>query len=160
MPSVKADTNKTVAISGGFDPLTIGHVRYIQEAAKYGDVVVILNTDSWLVRKKGYSFMKWNERAEILRAIRGVKNVVMAQDFDDTVRPSLKALYPDCFAKGGDRTRENTPELAMCIDMGIEIIWNCGGEKISSSQELVDAALDHKLSRTAYIVVNDMVSPR
>lgn len=128
-----------VAVSGGFDPLHFGHVRYIQNAAKFGDVYIILNTDSWLRRKKGYAFMPWEQRAEILRSIKGVKDVILARDDDDTVCESLRYLYPDYFAKGGDRTRENTPEQAVCIELGIEMLWNIGGEKIASSQELVRA---------------------
>lgn len=128
-----------VAVSGGFDPLHVGHVRYIQDAAKYGDVVIILNSDSWLIRKKQYAFMPWEQRAEILRAIRGVKDVIMASDQDGTVVPTLRTLYPDYFAKGGDRTRENTPEQALCHELDIEILWNVGGGKIASSQWYTDA---------------------
>lgn len=130
---------RIIAVSGGFDPLHYGHVRYIQEAAKYGDVVVILNSDSWLKRKKGFSFMPWEQRAEIVRALKGVKNVLMARDDDGTVISSLIDLRPDFFAKGGDRTRENTPEMQVCKDHDIEMVWNCGGGKIASSQEIVNA---------------------
>jgi cytidyltransferase-like protein len=130
---------RIVAISGGFDPITIGHTRYILDAARYGDVVIILNSDSWLVRKKGYAFQPWEQRAEILRAIRGVKDVIMAKDDDGTVCETIRYLYPDIFAKGGDRTRENTPEQYLCRDLGIEVLWGCGGNKVASSQELVNA---------------------
>lgn len=130
---------KTVAISGGFDFPHHGHIRYIQEAAKFGEVTIILNTDSWLIRKKGYRLLTWEQRAEILRAIKGVKDVIMARDDDGTVCATLRYLYPHCFAKGGDRTRENTPEQALCKELGIEILWNIGGGKIASSSEIVDA---------------------
>jgi cytidyltransferase-like protein len=63
---------KVVAVSGGFDPIHIGHVRMILEARKLGNVIVFLNTDAWLKRKKGYVFMTWEERAEILLGIKGV----------------------------------------------------------------------------------------
>jgi len=130
---------RKVAVSGGFDPIHVGHIRYIQDAAKYGDVVIILNSDSWLVRKKGYAMMPWEQRAEILRAIHGVRDVIMAKDEDNTVCDSLRYLYPDYFAKGGDRTQDNTPELALCIELGIKTLWNIGGIKIASSSEIVDA---------------------
>lgn len=128
-----------VAVSGGFDPLHVGHVRYIREASLRGDVVVILNTDSWLIRKKGFNFMPWDQRAEILRSIKGVSDVVMASDSDGTVCKSLIQLKPRFFAKGGDRTQGNTPEQYVCQNHNIEMIWNCGGGKIQSSSELVDA---------------------
>jgi D-beta-D-heptose 7-phosphate kinase/D-beta-D-heptose 1-phosphate adenosyltransferase len=128
-----------IAVSGGFDPLHVGHVRYIKEASLRGDVVVILNSDEWLVRKKGYVFMPWEQRAEILREIRGVVEVVKADDGDDTVCATLERLKPDYFAKGGDRNSENTPEIETCLNNGIGIIWGCGGGKIASSQGIVDA---------------------
>lgn len=138
-PEYNTRPDNTVAISGGFDPLHFGHIRYIQDAARYGQVTVILNTDSWLTRKKGYVFQSWEQRAEILRAIKGVKHVIIAQDDDGTVCQTLRTLYPDCFAKGGDRTIENTPEQALCHELRIKLLWGVGGEKVASSQEIVDA---------------------
>jgi D-beta-D-heptose 7-phosphate kinase/D-beta-D-heptose 1-phosphate adenosyltransferase len=133
---------KHVAISGGFDPLTIGHVRYIQEAAKLGTkLTVILNSDDFLFRKKGYVFMEYNERKEILEAIKGVDEVFKCIDLDDTVRKTLLVLHPDIFAKGGDRIPSNIPEYKMCTDMGIKMIFGVGGsDKPQSSSWLVEKA--------------------
>lgn len=117
---------KIIAISGGFDPLHVGHIRHIQAASKYGDVVILLNSDSWLIRKNGYSFMPWEQRAEILRAIKGVKDVLIANDRDGTVCETLRTLFPRYFANGGSRTRDNTPEQAMCIELGINLLWDVG----------------------------------
>ena len=135
---------KTVAVSGGFDPMHVGHVRMIQAASKVGDVVVILNSDSWLERKKGYKFMTWEERAEIIRALYGVVNVVPVYDNDDTVCETLRHLKEDMdldyFANGGDRKMTNTPEMDLCKKIGIEMLWNVGGGKIQSSSDLVQKA--------------------
>lgn len=128
---------KLVAVSGGFDPIHVGHVRMIQSSAAIGDVVVIVNSDEWLVRKKGYSFMPFNERAEIIEALQGVVAVVKADDDDGTVCQSLRELKPDVFANGGDRVNDNTPEGIVCNEAGIEMMWNVGGEKIQSSSWLV-----------------------
>jgi len=129
-------------VSGGFDPIHVGHVRMILDAATHGDVIIILNTDAWLMRKKGYTFMNWEERAEILRSIRGVVNVVAAKDDDDTVCKTLRNLKfdidLDTFANGGDRVTSNTPEMDTCKDLGISLLWNCGGGKVQSSSTLVD----------------------
>jgi len=84
---------KTVAVSGGMDPIHVGHVRMIQTAAGIGDVIVILNSDEWLKNKKGYCFMTWEERAEIIRSIRGVVTVITTIDeIDSTVCNTLRNL--------------------------------------------------------------------
>jgi len=131
---------KRIMVSGGFDPIHIGHVRMIQEAAKYGQVVVAVNSDDWLMRKKGYVFMPWEERVEIIESIKGVKYAVPVDDQDNTVCAAIKDEYPHAFANGGDRKGNNTPEVALCNEMGIELIWNIGGGKIQSSSDLVAAS--------------------
>jgi len=130
---------KIVAISGGFDPIHIGHVRMIQDARKLGNVIVFLNTDEWLVRKKGYIFMSWNERAEILLGMKGVKEVYSAMDDDNTVCEALKFYKPDIFANGGDRKIGSVPEYQVCEETGIEMAFSVGGDdKPQSSSWLVD----------------------
>ena len=128
---------KTVAVSGGFDPVHVGHVRMIQEASHHGEVIVIANSDAWLRRKKGYVFMPFEERAEILMSIKGVIEVYQALDDDNTVCESLRDIAPDYFANGGDRKSNNTPEMDVCDRLGIEMLWSVGGEKIQSSSDLV-----------------------
>ena len=135
---VVMETKKIVAVSGGFDPVHVGHVRMIREAARHGDVIVIANSDDWLSRKKGYVFMPFEERAEILSAFKGVVKVLEAKDSDNTVCESLKEIQPDVFANGGDRKSDNTPEMDLCNDLGIEMMWNVGGGKIQSSSDLVN----------------------
>mgnify|MGYP005683960893 CR=1 FL=1 len=135
---------KLVAVSGGFDPIHVGHVRMIQAASLIGDVVVIVNSDEWLNRKKGYSFMPFEERAEIIESIRGVVAVIKADDEDGTVCQTLRELKPDVFANGGDRVNDNTPEGAVCNELGVEMMWNVGGEKIQSSSWLVRDAKQRK----------------
>ena len=131
---------KVIAISGGMDPTTIAHCRLIKDAATYGDVVVILNSDDWLLRKKGYKFMPWEERAEILMAIKGVTDVVRVDDSDGTVCEALRRIRPDYFGNGGDRKVGNTPEGDVCAELGIEMLWGVGGtEKVQSSSWLINA---------------------
>jgi cytidyltransferase-like protein len=134
-----------IAVSGGFDPLTIGHVRYIQEAAKLGTrLTVILNTDNFLFKKKGYVFMDYHERKEVIEAIKGVDDVFMCIDLDDTVRKSLQVLRPNIFAKGGDRTVANIPEYGVCREEGIRVVFGIGGsDKPQSSSWLCEKVAKH-----------------
>ena len=133
---------RTVAVSGGFDPLHVGHVRMIQEARKLGArLVVIVNGDEFLLRKKGYVFMPLAERMEILRALRDVDDVVAAVDKDQTVRETLRQVKPDVFANGGDRRAEaDIPEAEVCSELGIDLVFNVGGGKVQSSSDLVRRA--------------------
>lgn len=128
-----------IAISGGFDPIHSGHVDYIKDAAGFGKVVVILNSDEWLIRKKGYAFMKFAERKTILESMFHVHLVIAAQDGDDTVCITLNMLKDTIkyFGKGGDRWQSNTPEAKLCEKHEINIIYGLGGFKTQSSSELV-----------------------
>jgi cytidyltransferase-like protein len=130
-------TAKIVLISGGFDPLHSGHVRLITEAAKMGRLYVALNSNRWLKKKKGYVFMPWEERAEILRAMRGVVEVLAVDDADGTVCLILERVRPAIFANGGDRVKANANEHAVCAKLGILEIFEVGGYKINSSSALV-----------------------
>jgi len=138
--SKMSQKKKTILVSGGFDPVHRGHVRMIVEASTYGDVIVAVNSDDWLMRKKGYIFMPWSERSEILAAFRGVTRVETVEDRDGTVCEALRRLRPDYFANGGDRKTDNTPEMEVCEALGIGLLWNVGGGKIQSSSELVEAS--------------------
>ena len=128
---------KTVCVSGGFDPVHIGHLRMIQAAAGYGRVVVIVNSDGWLLRKKGYVFMPFSERCELLEGFACVAKTVVVDDRDDSVCEALQRIKPDYFANGGDRKNSNTPEVSFCQQSGIALLWNIGGVKIQSSSTLV-----------------------
>ena len=127
-----------VAVSGAFDPIHVGHIRYIREAAKLGDrLVVILNSDDFLLKKKGFVFWPFEERREILQSIKGVDEVVAAVDHDQTVRKTLEMVKPDIFAKGGDGTvSENIPEAETCRKIGCRLIMNVGGDRVWTDTEL------------------------
>jgi D-beta-D-heptose 7-phosphate kinase/D-beta-D-heptose 1-phosphate adenosyltransferase len=128
---------KTVAVSGGFDPIHIGHIRMFRDAKKLGDrLLVILNSDKFLKEKKGFIFMPFKERKEIIESIRYVDKVVPCFDKDDTVCNTLSSLKPDVFANGGDRKEGNVPEKPICEKYGIEMVYNVGGNKIQSSSWL------------------------
>ena len=137
------ENKPTVMVSGGFDPVHAGHIRMIRHAAQFGDVIVVANSDNWLFRKKGFVFMEWERRVEILNAIKGVVLVDSVDDADDTVCEAIRRLKPTYFANGGDRGKSNTPEQAVCEELGIELLWGIGGEeKLDSSSELARKVRD------------------
>ena len=140
------ENKPTVMVSGGFDPVHAGHIRMIRHAAQYGDVIVVANSDSWLFRKKGFVFMEWERRVEILNAIKGVVLVDSVDDSDDTVCEAIRRLKPTYFANGGDRGKSNTPEQSVCEELGIELLWGIGGEeKLDSSSELARKVRDFEV---------------
>jgi cytidyltransferase-like protein len=136
-----------VAVSGGFDPIHPGHVRLFKEAKALGDkLVVILNNDHWLQKKKKFSFMPAKERKEVIESIKYVDEVIVSRHKHDpedmSVTEELRRLKPDIFANGGDRTKKNVPEDAVCKRIGCKMIFNVGaGGKIQSSSNLVDKAI-------------------
>ena len=136
-----------VATSGGFDPIHIGHIRMFTEARALGDeLVVILNNDNWLNRKKGYIFMKEDERKEILEALGIVDQVVLTghgeNPKDMSVCSELKRIRPHIFANGGDRKKDNVPEVMVCNEMGCKLVFNIGhGGKVQSSSWLAERFL-------------------
>ena len=144
----KEDWIKNVIIvSGGFDPVHKGHIRMFREAANFGaNVIVGLNSDEWLTRKKGKSFMKWDERAEILESCKFINQVIPFDDSDDTASDAIKRVfdmynadssdYNIYFANGGDRKLGNVPEFDNCRELGVVMLWNFGGGKIQSSSDL------------------------
>ncbi len=139
---------KLVMVSGGFDPVHIGHVRLFKEARKLGDkLVVLLNNDNWLIYKKGFVFMPEHERKEVIEAFEGVDEVIVSSHKKNTkdisISKEIRAIRPHVFAKGGDRHVGNipTPEVLVCREIGCVIVNDVGfGGKVQSSSELVKKA--------------------
>lgn len=133
-----------VATSGGFDPLHIGHIECLEKAKKLagdnGKLIVIVNDDDFLIRKKGYAFMPLKERMAIVSVIKYVDEVVVCIDQDQTVCKTLRLLKEthniETFAKGGDRSATEIPEAVVCAELNIKIIDGLG-DKIQSSSDLV-----------------------
>lgn len=127
---------KKIVVSGYFDPLHIGHVRMFEDAAKHGDLTVIVNNRAQTLNKKGFEFMPVAERVEVIRALGCVADVVEAIDEDRSVCATLRQIKPDIFANGGDRFEDNIPEKILCDELGIEMMFNVGGGKDQSSSTL------------------------
>ena len=127
-----------IAVSGGFDPIHRGHISYLKEAKALGDkLIVIMNSDEFLKRKKGYVFMPYEDRRAIIESIKYVDEVFESVDTDQSVCKSLAQIKPNIFAKGGDRTVSNIPERKVCEDLGIKIVDGVGGIKSQSSSWII-----------------------
>ncbi len=131
---------RIVLITGGFDPLHSGHIAYFKAAKALGDILIVgVNSDAWLTRKKGAPFMPYMERANVVRNIVGVDFVIDFKDDDNSAKHAIwmvRQSYPGdkiIFANGGDRTQKNIPEMDI-DDQNIEFVFGVGGEnKMNSS---------------------------
>ena len=144
---------KRVTVSGGFDPVHIGHLQMLDDAKALGDhLTVILNSDKFLLEKKGYIFMPYKERKKILLGFKAVDEVIKCIDKDNTVKETLKKLSQknlvDIFANGGDRkSKEDIPEYKICKENEIKMVFGVGGGKIQSSSKLVDKFSNYREQR-------------
>ena len=129
-------SKKTVAVSGYFDPIHVGHIEYLELAKKIGDyLIIIVNNDFQASLKKGKSFMNENDRVEIVSALKCVDEVFLSIDKDSSVCKSLEHLKPDIFANGGDRKLDEIPETSVMKKYNIKIVDGLG-KKIRSSSDL------------------------
>jgi cytidyltransferase-like protein len=144
---------KVVVVSGGFDPLHSGHIEMFHRAKALGDYLIVgVNSDDWLTRKKGRPFMRWNDRAGIIYNLKMVDEVYKINDLDNTACDVLeyaKAKYPVAqiiFANGGDRTKENIPEMQV---QGVDFVFGVGGDyKMNSSSWILEQWTHPKTNRT------------
>jgi len=144
------EEEKTViALSGGFNPARKSQIAMILDAAKIGDVVIILNSDEWCKRHSfnGQLFSSYENREAILRQIPGVVDVIPAEDADNTVCKTLRDLEPDYFGNGGLRDVSNTPEVKLCRELGIGTMWYLGDSDDSELTELAECHLNIAIAK-------------
>ena len=136
---------RIVLITGGFDPLHSGHIAYIKAAKELGDLLIVgVNSDEWLRRKKGQEFMPWEERATIIAALHDVDRVINFDDNDNSAKDAIRkvrTIYPTAqiiFANGGDRTKENIPEMDLLEEMlHLDFVFAVGGEDKKNSSSWI-----------------------
>lgn len=133
--------SKIVLVTGGFDPIHSGHISYFESAKKLGDKLIVgVNSDAWLTRKKGRSFMPIAERTTIIQNLKMVDGVILFNDDDESAIEAIKnvqQLYPNdkiIFANGGDRTDKNIPEMVV---QDVEFIFGVGGEDKKNSSSWI-----------------------
>ncbi len=133
---------RVVLVTGGFDPLHSGHIAYFKAAKKLGDKLVVgVNSDEWLTRKKGRPFMPFEERCAIIRELACVDQVIGFNDSDDTANHAIFQLQSTSgastkiiFANGGDRTKSNIPEMQYT---NVEFVFGVGGEDKKNSSSWI-----------------------
>ena len=136
-------STRIVMASGGFDPIHPGHVGYLLQAADLADticgmLVVVVNGDGFLTRKKGRPFMPLADRCAVVAGLRGVGLVVPFEDVGQTVDRALESLRPHTFVKGGDRSdADSIPEWDTCQRLDIRIHTDIGPDKAWSSSDLI-----------------------
>ena len=143
---------KIVIVTGGFDPIHSGHIALLKEAKNLGHALAVgLNSDEWLRRKKGHEFMPWSERSAIIENLKMVDVVFSFDDSDGSAIDAIKRVkevYPDdelIFANGGDRTKDNIPEM---IFDDVEFVFGVGGEdKKNSSSWILEEWKSPKTTR-------------
>jgi len=148
---------KIVLVTGGFDPLHSGHIDYFNAAKQLGNKLVVgLNSDTWLTRKKGRPFMPFEERAAIIKNLKMVDNIIAFNDDDGTACHAIYQMLSTngehntiVFANGGDRNNGTTPEYEMYKNTyGLEFAWGVGGEdKKNSSSWILDEWKTQKTHR-------------
>ena len=147
---------KVVIATGGFDPIHSGHIEYLKCAAALGDVLIVgLNSDKWLEKKKGRAFMDFYEREQIISNLSFVHNVINFDDWDGTAIECIlkvKRFYPKAdviFANGGDRTADNIPEQEYFkSDNWITFEYGVGGsDKKNSSSNILEKWVDNHTER-------------
>lgn len=134
-----------VLVTGGFDPVHSGHLTLFHEARKLGDKLIVgVNSDDWLARKKGRSFMPINERVSIIQNLKMVDEALLFDDTDGSAKQAIanvRRLFPTAkiiFANGGDRTKDNIPEMDV-TDKNLEFVFGVGGEqKMNSSRWILE----------------------
>jgi cytidyltransferase-like protein len=140
---------KIVICTGGYDPLHSGHIAYFQEAKKLGDKLIIgLNSDAWLARKKGRHFMPLVERLSIVKNLKMVDNCIEFDDTDGSAKDAIRLvrkMFPNdeiIFSNGGDRTKENIPEMDI-VDDNLTFVFGVGGEDKKNSSSWILSEWKH-----------------
>ena len=132
-----------ILISGGFDPLHSGHISLIKDSSKHGNIVILLNSDKWLINKKGKFFLPYKEREIIMLSIKNVIDVISFNDDDTTCIEGIKIAinkyqkFKIKFANGGDRNDKSTPESYFCKKNNIETLWKIGGKDKKNSSSWI-----------------------
>ena len=136
--------NTYYIVSGGFDPIHEGHIEMIKASAAASDgVIVLVNSDEWLKRKKGKSFQNFHTRKTICENLKGVILALDFDDHDDSASDGIRkvrAMYPNAhlvFANGGDRGKDNIREDVVCTECHVDKVFGVGGNNKANSSSWI-----------------------
>ena len=152
---------RVVVVTGGFDPLHSGHIAYFNEAKQLGDILCVgVNSDEWLTRKKGKPFMSFEERINIVNNIKCVGHAFGFDDSDDSACDAIayiKNYFPNnseiVFANGGDRTKENIPEM---VFDDVQFVFGIGGEDKKNSSSWILNSWDKPTTQRLWGTYKDL----
>jgi len=165
-----------MVLSGGFDPIHKGHISMIRGASELAKTVIVgVNSDAWLKRKKGKAFMDFEQRKYVVENIKGVSMVVGWDDTDDTAAELLMNVMSGvgalngrvgagvwtlrvAFGNGGDRKDTKTippQEVKICSEWEIDMVWGVGGEKVESSSKLLNKNKHPGVHDTSWLERNE-----
>ena len=144
--------SEVVLVTGGFDPIHSGHISYFNRARELSDRLIVgVNSDEWLIRKKGLYFLPWRERAEIILNLRMVHDVITVPDDDQgsacgSIAKCLEISEKVIFCNGGDRDKTNIPEMNIYGDNPrVEFKFGIGGDdKMNSSSWILKGYFDRQ----------------
>ncbi len=141
-------------VSGGFDPIHEGHVEMIKASASASDgVIVLVNSDDWLIRKKGKAFQSFKTRSTICENLKGVIEVMSFDDTDNSASDGIRKVrqkYPDAhlvFANGGDRKSDNIRENAVCLECHVDLAFGVGGDYKANSSSWILEKWENNLTK-------------
>lgn len=131
-------------VSGGFDPIHEGHIKMLKASAEASDgVIVLVNSDEWLIRKKGKNLLNFNTRCAVCENMKGVIDVLGFDDSDESASDGIRrvrAKYPDdhlVFANGGDRKSGNIREDSVCQECHVDLAFGVGGQDKANSSSWI-----------------------
>lgn len=156
---------KVSLVTGGFDPVHSGHIEYFKSSKMIcGSLVIGLNSDDWLIRKKGFAFMPWEERKNILINMSVVDDVISFNDDDnsacDAIAKTLKMYDQVIFANGGDRKKDNIPEITKYqSEPKVDFKFGVGGSNKMNSSSSITEKLIQNFNKNNVYDVNEIVAP-
>ena len=138
--------NRVISIvSGGFDPIHPGHIMMMKDCLKFSNYLIVgVNSNKWLINKKGNYFMDIQHRIYVVSSLNVVNETMEFEDDDkgsaNNLLIKIRNKYSNdkiIFANGGDRNNKTTPEIEFCNKNNVRTLWGIGGNNKTNSSSLI-----------------------